>query len=80
MMKTVRPIFRLKRDNCAHNSCFIPYDRDDADSFFLDVSRNIEKVAQACEDCLFATYSKEAISLLLDAYENHLFVKALKSL
>ena len=53
-----------KRDNCAHNSGFIQYDRDDVDSYFSDVLRNIEKVAQACEDCLFETYSNAIVNYL----------------
>ena len=46
-----------KRDKCAHNSGFVQYGKEDVESYFADVLRNIERVAQACEDSLLEVYS-----------------------
>ena len=46
-----------KRDKCAHNSGFIQYGKEDVESYFADVLRNIERVSQVCEESLFEVYS-----------------------
>jgi hypothetical protein len=46
-----------KRDSCAHSSGFIQYDKEDVDSYFADVLRNIERVSIACEDSLSSVFS-----------------------
>ena len=46
-----------KRDRCAHNSGFVQYGKEDVESYFADVLRNIERVSQACEESLVEVYS-----------------------
>ncbi len=62
--KSTYKAFVDQRDNCAHNSGFIQYEKDDVDSYFSDVLRNVEKVSVAAKESLISVYTASIVNYI----------------